>query len=207
MTLSDFSKKIIKLGEDLPEIIDESFKVGLVNLRANMQRRIFEEKRDINGNALGQYSTKTTLIGAQSFRNKTQASKFFKAEKAARKRARKAAGQTGGEAPDSGWRTVGGNSLLLLPGGYKELRRMQGMNTSSIDLQYTGELKKSGMITKVGKNVYQVVFRNTLSKEKARGFEASHGGPGTVFAASAKEADTVIDDINYAFTERLKAYV
>lgn len=208
MTLSNAAERLIKLGEALPELIDESFKVGLVNFHANMKNRIFTLNKDINGNPLGSYSDKTTLIGASSFRNKTQANAFFSKEKKAQKARKKEADTFENVDDDSGWRTVEGNALLLLPGGYKELRRMQGMKSDTVNLQYTGELNKSGTKIKTGKNLYQVVFTNELSKDKARGFEKKHGGAqGRVFGASDKEADQIVEDINNHFAKRLKEYV
>ena len=169
-------------------LVADSFEGAILNLKTDINSRIFGEHEDIYGNKLGQYSTKPTLIGAKSFVAKPSvASTFFNSLKK--------------EEP-SKWRTVKVGKtksknahLYLLDGGYKELRQLQDRQTAEIDLQYTFELAKSGLTTNINGNVYQVKFSNLLAQKKGRGFEKRKGKK--VFYASTKEQKNA-----YAFVAR-----
>jgi hypothetical protein len=116
-------------------LIADTFESATFNLLADIKTRVFGEHEDTSGGKLGQYSTKPTLIGAKSFINKGGANTFFEAQK---------------KKEDGKWRTVKGKHLFVLDGGYKELRQIQGRQTAEIDLQYSFELAKSGLTTKIG---------------------------------------------------------
>jgi hypothetical protein len=151
-------------------LIADTFESATLNLLTDIKTRVFGEHEDTSGGKLGQYSTKPTLIGAKSFINKGGANTFFEAQK---------------KKEDGKWRTVKGKHLFVLDGGYKELRQIQGRQTAEIDLQYSFELAKSGLTTKIGSGVYQVKFANLLSQNKGRGFEKRRGKK--VFYASNEE--------------------
>lgn len=162
---------------NLNELIAESFELATVNLETDIKRRVFTEHEDITGAKLGQYSTKPTLIGAKSFINKGGANSFFTAQKK--------------KEPKGQWRTIKGKHLFILEGGYKELRQVQGLQTSEVNLQYSGELLLSGINTNFGENVYQVKFVNQLSTDKGRGFEKKRGKK--VFYASKEEKEKAVN--------------
>ena len=81
MTFSEHSSKMRALAENLPDMIDQAFKAGAVNLLSNMKRRIFDVNEDANGQPLGKYSKKPILIGSKSFRNTSQANTFLRVMK------------------------------------------------------------------------------------------------------------------------------
>ena len=138
--------------------------------------------------------TKPTLIGAKSFINKGGANTFFEAQK---------------KKEDVKWLTVKVGKtksknahLYLLDGGYKELRQIQGRQTAEIDLQYSFELAKSGLTTKIGSGVYQVKFANLLSQNKGRGFEERRGKK--VFYASNEEQKKAMSFVGKKIVGELK---
>ena len=168
-------------------LVADSFESATINLLTDIKTRVFGEHEDATGNKLGQYSTKPTLIGAKSFINKGGANTFFESQK------KKETGQ---------WRTVKGKHLFVLDGGYKELRSIQGRQTSEIDLQYSFELAKSGLTTNIGNDVYQVKFTNLLSQNKGRGFEKRRGKK--VFYSSREENNKAVKFIGKSIINGLK---
>jgi hypothetical protein len=98
------------IDENLLRVMDGA----LNNLYGEFMERIFNDKKDANESSLGQYSTKPTLIGAKSFRNKGESDRFFKS-------------QTKDENSKSNWRTLkNGKKAFILNGGYKELGVFKG---------------------------------------------------------------------------------
>ena len=89
-----------------------------------------------------------------------------------------------------------------MDGGYKELRQIQGRQTAEIDLQYSFELAKSGLTTKIGSGVYQVKFANLLSQNKGRGFEKRRGKK--VFYASIQEQKKAMSFVGKKIVGELK---
>lgn len=192
MTFSEHSSKMRALAENLPDMIDQAFKAGAVNLLSNMKRRIFDVNEDVNGQPLGKYSKKPMLIGAKSFRNTSQANTFFKSDEAFTD-------------DTQGFRTLkNGKKAYLLPGGYSKLRKIQGMQSENITLRYTTELQQNGLETDFS-NGYVIRFKNKLSMDKGRGFEKSHNKK--VFYATPEERKNTIIDINNLFVKQLNQYL
>jgi hypothetical protein len=87
---------------------------ALSAVEGRYKARIFNRGLDSNGRKIGNYSTRPMLIGAKSFRTKTQAGKVLGSKKNRRK---------------LDWVKVKGRNLAVLEGGYKELREEQGLRT------------------------------------------------------------------------------
>jgi hypothetical protein len=180
--------KINSYVAKLNDLVGESFELATRNLETDIKQRVFTEHEDINNSKLGQYSTVPTLIGAKSFINKGGANTFFTAEKKKK--------------PKGQWRTVKGKHLFVLDGGYKELRQVQGLQTSEVNLQYSGELLLNGIGVNIGENVYQVKFLNKLSTDKGRGFEQRRNKK--IFYASEKEKEKALDFVGKRIINGLK---
>ena len=130
-------------------------------------RRIFNDGKATDGSKIGQYSTNPTLIGAQSFRTRSQANKVLGSKK---------------KRSALSWVKAKGNNLVVLKGGYKELRSLQGLQTSTVNLQYRDDLFRS---VKIGTNKGDTVIgfvdgrglkgKADLQRKKAEGNEARFG--------------------------------
>lgn len=191
MSLNDFINNLETCAVDMIPQLADIYEQALQNLDAEINNRIFNEHLDSNDSKIGTYSTKTTLIGAKSFKNKTNASNFFKAEKQKRKKE-----------DESKWRTVKGKHLLLLDGGYKQLRALQGMQSGELDFKYTSELLKNGIIQRIGDGRFQLVFNNELNQKKARGYEERKGKK--IFYMSKNEEKQMIDFIGERVNDKIK---
>lgn len=175
MSINDFANNLDDMANQAEQVLADIYTMALSKLDAELNNRIFNEHKDSLDGKIGQYSTKPTLIGAKSFRNKGAASTFFEGKK---------------DEKPSQWRTLkSGKHAYLLEGGYKELRGIQGLPNNEINFQYTGELLKTGIVKKIGDNLFQLVFANKLSENKGRGFEKRRGK--LVFSPTKGETDNV----------------
>jgi len=144
-------------------------------LLVSNQDRVHLAGKDTKGKSIGQYSTKPTLIGASSFTTKGAARKVLGSKK--KRRALQ-------------WRKVKGNNLAVLPGGYKEIRRIEGRETSKVNLDRTGKLRNSLRI--IGKaKVFSVGF-NAYGSRLSRWMEEKYGE--RIWGISRSD-DKVINDI------------
>jgi len=79
------------------------------------------------------YSTRSTLVGASSFRTKAQATAYFGTRGPKNKKSKALE-----------WRTVNTNkgyrSLAILPGGYKQLRNLVGAESGFKNFTWSGEM-------------------------------------------------------------------
>ena len=165
------------IDENLLKVMDGA----LNNLYGEFMERIFNDRKDANESSLGQYSTKPTLIGAKSFRNKGESDRFFKSK-------------TKDENSKSNWRTLkNGKKAFILNGGYKELRSVQGLQVGEIDLQYRKELLKS-IAPNVEAGRFTIEITSEKEFKKARGFEKRKGK--SVFFASEKETENAFNYIS-----------
>jgi hypothetical protein len=82
---------------------------------------------------------------------------------------------------------------MYVPGGYRQLRALQGLEVRKVNWEYTGELNKSMRII-VNKGVVRVGFKNKKNTLKAEGLEARYKLKSKVFRPSKRE---IRDLINY----------
>lgn len=66
-------------------------------------------------------------------------------------------------ADKSAFKPTKGNKMQL-PGGYKQLRSIQGLQTQYKDLSYTGELEDSGLTFRTTKNTATIYVNGTRNK-------------------------------------------
>ena len=97
---------------------------------------------------IGSYSTKDILVGKSSFVKKSTANQLL-GSKAKRRKLE--------------WVTKNGKRLAILPGGYAQLRALQGRQTSKVDLHMTGKLLNDFVVS--GKRSrYFLGFRSKYGK-------------------------------------------
>lgn len=125
---------MIKLTDKLEEIrvllekeLPYAERVGLQSLLAAYTRRIFNEGKATDGSPIGYYSDFPMLTGAKNFLNEGKATAFFDSKK--------------------DWLTIktkkGSKRLAIVPGGYSEFRKLNGLQNNYVDLEFRGDLFRS----------------------------------------------------------------
>jgi hypothetical protein len=117
----------------------------LKDLEGRLKNRVFNKGLASDGRKIGNYSTDDILIGASSFRTKTQAKKVLGSKRNRKKLE---------------WRKVKGRNLAILEGGYKELRKKQGLRTDRVDLEYRSDLRNSIIVGKTPDRQNALGFQN-----------------------------------------------
>jgi hypothetical protein len=174
-TLTDFFKDYKNnLEQQVPLLLQRE--VGMLAL-AYIRTRIATNGTRADGGKFSPYSTATTLVGASSFVTKKAANKIFGSKKS-----RKAAD----------WVTYKGHHLVLLKGGYAEIRKLEGRQVGHKDFERTSELWKSihvlGVLKKgEGKFRCSIGTTNPLSLKKLEGLQKQENAP--ILALSKKELD------------------
>jgi hypothetical protein len=170
---------------------------------AFITNRIVTRGESAEGGSFSPYSTKPMLVGAKSFRTKAAAASVFE---------RKNIGK-------NQWRTIQRNSknyrLILLPNGYKELRRIEGSGTAFKTFLRTGEMwgssrgvnsdnmpakeanavKVEGTVENApGKYITTVGSKSELTNKKLEGHNKREGKDLLMLSAKEEKALTDVFD-------------
>jgi hypothetical protein len=135
---------------------------------AMLKGRVVNKGIASDGSSFKPYSTKPTLVGAKSFRTQAAAQSVF-GSKDKRKTLQ--------------WRTIdrGGASyrLAILPGGYKQIRTIEGSQVAHKSFLRSGEMWLSihtqGTTGSSGKFITTIGTENELSNKKLEGNEKREG--------------------------------
>jgi hypothetical protein len=169
-TFSDLDRFLTRFGTRIAKAKNRIETVALKDVQGRMLNRIFNRGLAANGSKIGSYSTKPILIGSSSFFKKSASNSLLGSK--AKRRA-------------LNWVTINGKRLAVLPGGYKEVRSIQGRQASYVDLQLKGDLFRSIQVGKTNTGSNVLGFINDLSKAKADGNEDRFGKK--IFALSSSE--------------------
>lgn len=157
MTYQEYDRKMNDTIRDIQSngIIMQRLGVSALTL---IKERVQEKGVNAENQKFGLYSTKPTLVGCKTFVQKS-ACQALLGSKPKRKKLE--------------WRTVGGNHLAILPGGYKKIRELQGRQTNHFDMTVTGNTWKDiNLISKPvdhQRGVAIIGARNTKYKEILKG--------------------------------------
>jgi hypothetical protein len=137
--VSNLNQAITKITGKLKQInnreLNSTLKVAAITTQGNIMRRVFNDGKATQGGFIGSYSTKPLAVGRKSFTRQSSWNQVFAAKKYA-------------------WTTIRGKKtkagkpvrLKVLPGGYKQLRSIQGKDVSTVNLDYSGKLKGSMIV-------------------------------------------------------------
>lgn len=167
----DLAIRIENSVAKIPQIIANAEVLAINDILGSMSRRIFNEGGKTDGSRIGQYSSKNTLLGAKSFRNKGAADSFF------------------ANSSELQWVRFKGRSLAVLPGGYKRLREIQGLETGFVNLQYTGKLSATLDIGTINDNP-AIGLTTEKSADIVEGLEKKYG---VIFIPQDEEVKIAID--------------
>jgi hypothetical protein len=126
MTFPEYDKRLGGVIKDLQSgahgIVMARMAINALTL---IKQRVQEEGKTAKGSQFPPYSTKAMLIGCKSFIQKSACNTVFGSKDKRR---------------EFQWRTVQGHKLAILPGGYKQLREIQGRQTDHVDFMMTGRM-------------------------------------------------------------------
>jgi hypothetical protein len=147
-----------------------------------LRARVQETGKDAKGTKYRPYSTKAMLIGCSSFVQKNACNSVF-GSKEKRKNLE--------------WRTIKGHRLAILPGGYKQLRNLQGRQTEHVDFMMTGRMWNDISIVSKGtdheKGIAVIGAKTDDEKKKLAGNTKSRGD---ILDLSQSEVDTLMKNYN-----------
>jgi len=158
-----------------------------ISLATSNNGRIHNEGKNVRETQIGKYSTKPTLIGAKSFRKKSTANKIFGSKK---------------KRSELKWRKVKGKSLAILPGGYKQIRALDGDKTSFVNLSRTGKLSKEFQAAKIPGG-WGVGFTTSYGGDLRKYLEQKYGQVWGITSSDKKAIDiTLGKEIKKKFKSR-----
>lgn len=159
MTFNQYDTRLAQLINDSAERATTRIVVPTVNeLLAKIKNRIIQKGENSIGGKIGNYGTNPAYYSKNQFVKQSS----FKPQ-----------GKTGK-------RTI---STMYLPAGYKQLRQIQGRESSQVNLQYTGSTLLSYQLQALPK--YVVI--GFLSKEASQIRQANEKKYGKVFYATNEE--------------------
>jgi hypothetical protein len=138
MTFEQYSKGLSNVAKDLKSGPGAEIMVQVaITAFTLLRQRVQEKGVDAHGQKYHPYSTKPTLIGYTTFLRKDVAERLFSSKE---KRGKME------------WRTVKGNHLAILEGGYKKIRELQGRQTNHVDFSFTNNMWNDIMAVKPKKS-------------------------------------------------------
>jgi hypothetical protein len=168
--MKDLAGRLNNLSQQINAEFPQWASVALGNTAlAMLKQRVVNKGIASDGSSFSPYSSKPTLVGAKSFRTQAAAQSVF-GSKDKRKKME--------------WQTInrGGSSfrLAILPGGYKQIRTIEGSQVAHKSFLRSGEMwisihtqgtRQEGS----GKFITTVGTENDLSNRKLEGNEKREG--------------------------------
>lgn len=145
--MKELNKRLINAKNTLQNDIKQwsTDVMGLTAL-AMLSKRVRRKGGAPDGGSYKPYSTKPILVGAKSFTKQGQ-NLFKKSGESTKKGGGSRTVFERKNKDKNQWVTITRNGthyhLILLPGGYKEIRRIEGRQTGHKDFERTGEMWKS----------------------------------------------------------------
>jgi len=124
MTIPEYNARMEKVIKDSQRNEEVMVRLGASALTW-IKERVIETGVNAKGQKFKPYSTRPTLAGGKSFRTVKYAAQVL-GSKAKRK--------------GFDWVTVNGHRLVVVKGGYKEIRQLQGLQTDHVDFSVTNEM-------------------------------------------------------------------
>ena len=162
----------------------------VVTADTEMLKRIHDRGIAADGRKIGRYSTKPTLIGAKSFTTKGNAQRAL-GSKSKRK--------------ELEWRTVKGNKLAILPGGYKQIRQIEGVRVDKVVLENRGDLRRDWAVKKIKAGIWEASFKNKHFNDVAEGNQDRfRGRQNSIWALTKREEAKLSKNIDIEISKILK---
>lgn len=180
MTQTQFEKKIKDKLASLK--VAEFILPFAVTANTEMSERIFEDGKNASNAKIGNYSTEEMYASQNKFNNKGS----FRPK---------------GKSGKSKFKNGNTHKSMFLKNGYRELRKLQGYQSSFVNLQYTGDLMTDFTKVKpVGEKVIVSVSRG-INDKKIQGLEDRYGK--NVFRHTKEEKKKFTDSVTKALIKYL----
>lgn len=217
MDLLQYRDKLNVLAEGLNAVTERVYVENSIELLAAIKNRIANEGKNSAGSLIGSYSTKPMYATVDQF----AVPSAFKARgiresvsyglynvKTKRTRVpkrqtfvvggKRTAVVTGVKGYALGMRE---RTAMYLPGGYKELRNIQGRRVDIVNLTYRGDLLNNGYQMQAVENAILLGFISERFKLIRQGLEKRFGGS-EIFHATAEE----MEQFNTRVMQQLDTY-
>jgi len=176
LTPEEFQKKIEDKIRSLNVVKEVTFPIATEMLRL-YTNRIFDEGVNGNDAQIGKYSTKEMYASKSAFKN--------------------AGGFKGvGKRPKKKGKV---NKSMYLPGGYKQLKSIQGLESSFVNLTYRGDLRRGLKLVTVGDAVEIKVAG--INEKKVSGLKDKYGA--ATFNHTKEEKEFFKKEVGRKITEYL----
>ena len=170
MTEEQFREKLLSKIRSL-KIAEQIVYPAATVANASMLERLFEKGIGGDGAKVGSYSTEPMYASKKQFRN----TGAFKAQ-----------GKTG--------KKKEGRKSMYLAGGYKQLRQVQGYESSYVNLFYYGDLYGEMNKLTVEKDTVVVRLSREINKKKVDGLREKYGKE--TFQHTKKEKEQFAKDVS-----------
>lgn len=140
----NYSKRLEKFAKGLIKLQGQIIIETAQDVLATLDERIFDDGKAVDGSKIGKYSTRQLLIPPSKFIRKGD---IKKVKPLIIKKTQ----------PKKGW--------VLVKGGYSQFRKISGLQNNFVDLQLTGDLKRSLRLQPRRKAV-DVVIRGKFNIKK-----------------------------------------
>lgn len=179
--LKALAKRMQKIGSS-----EKDFALIVNDTHADVVNRVFGQGKNSNNGKIGSYSTKPTLAGSSSFTTKSGFNKIAGSKTKRRKLK---------------WATIssGGKNVALfeVPGGYKQIRSLDGRQAAFVDLTRSGELKGdfSRAALRQSPFVWLTGVRKPINSKKLQGIQEKYGNVFQPTKSERKEHTIKIDNL------------
>jgi hypothetical protein len=159
MTPEQFIAQLKRQKSTLQAAAEQSLEEAAKATHFRVATRIFSEGKAADEGKIGNYSTKPLVVSKKAFVTKSAFRQSQRPNKGGGTRpmfikfpnAKKA------------------TPVMVLPGGYRQLKQIQGLKSQYVDLVYTGRTQRAfiGSLRKFGRYGWAAVMRGTKTAEKA----------------------------------------
>jgi hypothetical protein len=156
-------------------------KVG-ISAFSLLRQRVQETGVNAKGAKFAPYSTKPMLVGCKTFVQKSACNTVFGSRE---------------KRKSLEWRTVNGHHLAILPGGYKQVRELQGRQTAFVDFSVTNAMWNDintyddghGLVSKQGDHQRGIAIIGAKQEQEKKKLAGNTKRRGAILDLNQKEIE------------------
>jgi hypothetical protein len=155
-------------------------KVG-ISAFSLLRQRVQESGTNAKGVKFAPYSTKPMLVGCKTFVQKSACNTVFGSRE---------------KRKSLEWRTVNGHHLAILPGGYKQVRELQGRQTAFVDFSVTNAMwndiavrKENDLVSKSSDHQRGIAIIGAKREEEKKKLAGNTKRKGAILDLNANEIE------------------
>lgn len=194
----------------LAKTVNEAEEVGIKTAEAIIKERVFNEGRKMDGTLIGAYSSKPFYAEKSEF---VVQGAFVPSGKNAKQIINKKSFIPNSSIPESGGVGIGRKQKFVdkaktkerismyLPGGYAQLRQIQGREIDFVNLQYSGDLNHSIQYSIIQDEATLAIYGSDQVAKKQK-IETKYGAP--IFSLSQAEREVTIESMDHYISSKVK---